>query len=106
VSRVWRVEKTGTVGTISLAIDTQDPQFDLPQASSSNGRLYVTIDDETGVTPTFTDETVVGGTVIRLYDDATNGDETAGDGVFSVSGLTLANGAYFTVTQDTPPSPG
>jgi hypothetical protein len=111
VARSWKVEKTGTIGTVTIAINTENTagtnyQSDLPPIAHPNGRLYLVVDDEAGATPNFTDETVVGSTIIRLYDDGTNGDQTANDKVYTVNNLTFPSGAFFTVAQDTPPTPG
>jgi hypothetical protein len=109
VARNWKFQKTGTVGNVTIAVDTQntndaDRSADLPTISSANGYLYLVIDDEAAATANFTDET--GGTVVRMYDDGTNGDATAGDKVYTINNLSLTNGVYFTVAQDQQIYPG
>lgn len=104
VARNWKVQKTGTVGSVTLAVNTQNTSSDIPTISSVNGKLYLVLDDEASTTANFTDET--GGTVIEMYDNGTNGDITAGDKVYTVSGVNLTNGMYFTVAQDISPAPG
>jgi hypothetical protein len=102
IARAWKVETTGTVGTVTLAIDTQNTdnsnEADIPTVSSANGILYLITDADGNF--------VAGSTATPMYDDGTNGDVTSGDKVYTVNNLTLATGSYFTVGQNTPPAPG
>jgi hypothetical protein len=106
IGRTWRIAETGDVGTVTISIDTRDTDADMPSVASLNGRLYVVVDDDAGASPDFSDETVLGNTVKRLWDDGTNGDTTSGDGVYSVSGVEVGDNQYISFAQDTPPTPG
>jgi hypothetical protein len=99
IARNWKVQETGDVGTVTIKINSRNAITDLPNITSNNSKMYLVIDnDSNGV---FTDETPT-----IIYDDGTNGDLVSGDGIYTATGVTLNNGYYFTVAQQTPKTPG
>ena len=83
VARVWRVDQTGDVGTVSLSFDLSDVAGSV---TSSDLRLLIDTDND-GV---FSDETVVGGGVIS---GATN---TSGN-VYQWTGVAIDDNDRFTI---------
>jgi hypothetical protein len=78
----WQVqEPAADVGNVTLQIDVNDTQFNV--ANASNFFLMIDTDSD----GTYFDETVAGGGLIALYDNATNGDVTANDNIWSVNNI-------------------
>ncbi|MDC1205626.1 hypothetical protein N8083_02145, partial [Candidatus Pacebacteria bacterium] len=88
LSRAWKVQETGETGTLTVSFDLDDGDYDVPDAT----RYYVIVDDEGGSSADFSDDTA-----LRLYDDGTNGDAVADDGVYTNNTLTLESDDYFTL---------
>jgi hypothetical protein len=92
----WQVqEPAGDVGPVTLQIDMADSQFNVANASN----FYLMIDTDSD--GTYFDETVVGGGLIRLYDDGTNGDVTADDNIWSINNVEFPTGTTNNQTRFT-----
>ncbi len=106
LNRIWQVQEVGDVGTVKIEVDTENLDFDLDNLSGADS-YYLLID--TDGDQSFSDE-ILGTGIIQMYDDATNGDETAGDLVYTRQAVdfpTLSNGGnvFYTFAQQ-PKSPG
>ncbi|MEL6525152.1 MAG: hypothetical protein AAFQ07_05515, partial [Chloroflexota bacterium] len=100
INRAWRVQETGDVGTVTITLDTNDADIDLPNITGADGNLYFVRDATTA------DDDLSNETPIQMYDDATNGDTVSGDGIYAISGIDFADGQEFTFAQLTGPAPG
>jgi hypothetical protein len=96
-SRQWLAQETGDVGNCTFAFDVANATFNIPAPVQPNGYYIIYDTDADGL---LSDETPT-----QLYDDGTNGDVTAGDNVYSRSGINISNGAFFTIATTTN-SPG
>ena len=99
IPRVWRVEENnGDTGAVTVMVDVADADLNLPGILKGDSYYFVYDTDNDG---SLSDETP-----IQMYDDGTNGDETASDNVWSVSGITFDDGERFTIATEDPKSPG
>lgn len=92
IGRTWRVQQTGTVGAVTLAVRTNNPNANIPAAILNYYLLY-----DTNSNGNLSDDKPV-----QLYDDGTHGDVTAHDGHYTINGITLNNGNLFTVATQQP----
>lgn len=95
LNREWHIEETGTIGDISLSVDVNNTNFNLPTPAAGNN--YYLVIDQTTTDGSYTDETP-----IQLYDDGTNGDQTAGDGIWTANGIDFPNSTEFTIASEMP----
>jgi hypothetical protein len=99
VERTWKVREVGEVGAVTIMRGFAATA----NITSAEGYPYILID--TDADASFEDE-VLGVGLLRLYDDATNGDEVANDRVWSRNGVDLDNNQLYTFAQKTPVAPG
>ncbi len=89
LTRKWAVQEVGEIGTVNVAFDTDDADFEIPDFVTGDD-YYLFIDtDSDGL---FSDETA-----IKLYDDGTNGDDTGADDIWSIESIDFATGQTFTI---------
>jgi hypothetical protein len=99
-NRTWQVqENNGDVGTVEISVDLNDTDFDIPNLTGSDLTLYFVRD--VGDDANMSNEVPV-----AMYDDGTNGDDTANDNIWTISGVNLVTGIEFTFAQKTPVTPG
>jgi hypothetical protein len=100
LSRLWKVQSTGTPGTVKIEVDINDPDLDLPNITGTDGKLYVLRDGN--INGLFNDLAP-----ILMYDDGTNGDTVAGDNIWTRQfANAFTNNEVFTFAQLTPVMPG
>jgi hypothetical protein len=89
LDRVWKVQETGAVGVVSIEVDVDDADFDMP--ALINGTAYYLIVD-TDTDGDFSDETPV-----AMADDGMAlGDQTTTNAIWTVNTTDFDTGEYFT----------
>jgi hypothetical protein len=76
LTRKWQMQETGDIGTVDVEMDVRDPEWRVPTLLSGSTYYLVYDTDDDG---TLTDETPV-----AMYDNGTNGDDTASDNKWTV----------------------
>ena len=87
--RNWKVQEAATVGTVSIEVDVEDADFDVP-ALVSGSNYFLVVD--TDIDGDYSDETPV-----QMYDDGTNGDQSAADNVWTLTTTDFDSGETFTL---------
>lgn len=98
--REWRYQENDAgIGNIQLFVDTGDLDADISSITGSNGKLYLLYDqNDDGDLADATDLAV-------MYDDGTNGDVLASDGVYTTT-VNMTTGMEFSFAQQSPAMPG
>jgi hypothetical protein len=87
------------VTTLNLTVDTNDLDANIPAITGTDGKLYLLYDQNN-------DNDLADATdLVQMFDNATNGDVTAGDNIYNVQ-VNLATGTEFSFAQIAPASPG
>ena len=78
LNRTWRLQETGDLGNVTIEIDVADGDLPVVALQDGGAAYYLLADmDNDGI---FADETP-----IILYDNGSNGDESAGDNVWTTN---------------------
>ncbi|MFH1509496.1 MAG: sialate O-acetylesterase [bacterium] len=89
LDRVWKIQETGDVGTVTFTIDAEDADFDLPAAQTN---YYLLVDADGDFSS--------GAIEYQLYDDASNGDAIAADNIYSKNTVAVTDGDYFSIVTE------
>ncbi|MFD0863447.1 LamG-like jellyroll fold domain-containing protein [Sungkyunkwania multivorans] len=87
LDKKWKVYETGFVDVVEIAIDVNNTFFDVPFSPSY---YFIYDSDNDG---DLSDETAT-----LMYDDGTNGDNTANDGVYTAVGINFTNDTLFSIS--------
>jgi hypothetical protein len=98
--REWLYQENGDgVTTLNLTVDTTDLDANISEVTGKDGNLYLLYDQNAD------NDLADAGDLLQMYDDGTNGDILADDGIYNVQ-VDLATGTEFTFAQMAPATPG
>ncbi|MEQ9425076.1 MAG: LamG-like jellyroll fold domain-containing protein [Cyclobacteriaceae bacterium] len=93
LTRQWSVQEVGDVGTVTISFDVADGGFNVLNLIAGDSYLLLIDSDNDG---SLSDETPT-----SLYDDGTNGDDTADDNVWTAQNIDFTTGQEFTLATST-----
>ena len=97
----WKTRETGTDNSYTITVNTTNTVRDLPAVTT--GTLYMLFDSNED---TLLSDEVIGTGMLQMYDDGTNGDAVASDGIYTRSAAPLDNANAFTFVQQAVRAPG